>query len=231
MNPSPSHTDGTCSMVESPPCRTTTPLGCPVVPDVYMMSATSSGPSASGTSVSSWARRSPQATEPPVVVLTTVGSCGENLGLHVAAQDDRGARVREDPGRLGRSEPGQERDRHRSCLVDGQVGHEPLERFFVADEQPDAVAAVEPTLLEAPGQPVRQPVPLAQGELGPVGQVPPHDRSRVLLGQLGHQLRLEQRHGGGTRGAISRGRRLRGWSAGSPRASSRCRSRRCPARA
>src|SRR6202023_2597239 len=39
MNPSPDHADGTCSIVESPRCRTTTPLGRPVVPEVYMMSA------------------------------------------------------------------------------------------------------------------------------------------------------------------------------------------------
>ena len=42
--PSPSQVEGTRSDVESPPCRTTTPLGRPVVPEVYMMSATSFGP-------------------------------------------------------------------------------------------------------------------------------------------------------------------------------------------
>ncbi len=42
--PRPSQDDGTLSLVERPPCRTTTPLGLPVVPEVYMMSATSSGP-------------------------------------------------------------------------------------------------------------------------------------------------------------------------------------------
>ena len=42
--PRPSQADGTRAVVERPPCRTRTPFGRPVVPDVYMMSATSSEP-------------------------------------------------------------------------------------------------------------------------------------------------------------------------------------------
>ena len=69
-NPSPSQAAGRRSMVESPPCRTTTPFGSPVVPEVYMTSATSSGERGRSTSVSSGERSSSHSAP----VLTTVGT-------------------------------------------------------------------------------------------------------------------------------------------------------------
>ncbi len=72
MKPRPSQAVGTRSRVESPRCGTTTPFGRPVVPEVYITSATSSGPSAIPRSRSSAARRSDQRRAGPGPVQTTV---------------------------------------------------------------------------------------------------------------------------------------------------------------
>ena len=85
-------------MVESPPCRTTTPLGRPVVPEVYMMSATSSGPNTCRTSVSSGARRSSQRSELAAEVLTTVGTASRNsacTSLHSSTDAPAWKRIRD----------------------------------------------------------------------------------------------------------------------------------------
>ena len=128
--------------------------------------------------------------------------------------------MREDAGELGGTEPGQQGHGHRAGLVDALVRHEPLERLVVADEQPAPSPGVESVLHEFPGEPVGTTVPFVEGDLGAVGQIPPGHRRRELQGQLGQQLRLEQCHGTGDRGGISRGRRLRGSRRGSVPASS-----------
>ena len=188
--------------VERPPCRTTTPLGSPGRPrGVHDVGDVVGAEALSGTSVSSGERRSAQPTVPPAAVLTTVGTAARTSSVHLAAQDDRGPGVPQDPGQLGGPEPGQERDGHRPGLVDRHVRDEPLERLVVADER------------ARPGRRGRSPRsarPRAsrldcrchsvQGELGAVGQVPPRHAVGERPGQLGQQLGLEQRHAGAPAG-------------------------------
>ena len=139
---------------------------------------------------------------------------GEQFVVHLSAQQDRSARMTQDPRLLGGTEPGQEWHRYRPGLVDGHVRHEPFERLVAADEEPHPVGVLEPVLPQAPREAVGAPVPLVEGDGGAVGQVLPRHAVGACDGQLGQQLRLQQRHAGGTRGIISRGRRPQGWHAG-----------------
>ena len=92
--PSPLQAAGTRSVVDSPPCVTTTPLGSPVVPEVYMMSATSSG--ASGWSGSSSAEEK-SSVQPSLPVVTTVDSADRipsGTSLHRATETSAWRRIR-----------------------------------------------------------------------------------------------------------------------------------------
>ncbi len=62
--PRPSQDDGTRSVDDSPACVTVTPLGSPVVPDVYKMSATSSAAGPGSRSVPSSEKSPAQLSAP-----------------------------------------------------------------------------------------------------------------------------------------------------------------------
>ena len=222
MKPSPSHSAGTRSIDDSPPWRTTTPLGAPVVPEVYMMSATSSAAGAVvevGTSSekSRVQRRRPDAPEPPVH-----GDAGprawasrvSTLAGQEHRQARRGAGCAASSGRL---EAGVERARPRRPPCGW-----PCTRRATRAARPRPMASATrspgatPASAQPAGQPVGSGVPLAEGELAAVGQVLPGHRRRGTCRASSASSSGWSRVTAGrvTRALLSTARRPRGWCRG-----------------
>ena len=193
--PRPSQAEGTRSVVESPPWRTTTPFGRPVVPDVNMMSATSSGPNAGSRSWSSGESRSAHRIPASRRRCTPPSRRRPGLRRTTSLQKTADAPASR---RIRASSPGPRRARSGTAtapgLVDGQIRHQPFQRLLVADEQSDPVTAAESPVLKAPGQTIRAAVPVVQGELGAVCQIAPRHTIGERVGQQGDEIWLEQRH-------------------------------------
>ena len=151
---------------------TTTALGDPVVPEVYMMSMTSAGPVGRRTRRAP-SRRGRTAPTSPVAPGQSVGrghhpepaqSVGQ-LGPRRRrrrwrpGQDGGGLGVGEDRPELRAGQPGVDGNGDGTGPVHGGVGDEPGERLVGADGDDHPVPGVEAAVGEPPGQPVGPGVP------------------------------------------------------------------------
>ena len=160
-----------------------------------MMSATSSGPSA-GPEVALVGREQlAPAHRRPVPCATTVRHRGPDLrrGPRCRARSTPRHAAGSGRARAGPAGPAAGRPPRPPC---GWPCRRPATRAArrCPMSSADPVARPTPVLPQAAGESVGARVPLAQRELGAVGQVPPRHGVGERAGQLGQQLGLEQRH-------------------------------------
>ena len=164
--------------VRGDPWRTTTALGEPVVPEVYMMSMTSAGPVAAGPPAGSESSGSNSDSQPggPIAVVggghqPDAAHVRRQLGPRGAAtgggtgQDGGGVGVGEDRPELRSGQPGIEGNGDGTGAVHGGVGGEPRERLVGADADDHPVPAVKAAVGEPAGQAVGVGVPVAEGQV------------------------------------------------------------------
>ena len=157
-------------------CRTSTPFGRPVVPDVYMMSAMSS--SATGTWIALASTPAISASQPSAPSFGAVGAHDRpqrrHLGAHRARvieqtgarEHHRDLRVPEDRDHFRGRETRVRGDHHRARLVHRRVRDDPPQAVLVRERDRDAVALLHAVVDQPAGGLVRLRVPLREGERG-----------------------------------------------------------------
>jgi hypothetical protein len=151
--------------------RTATPLGRPVVPLVYMMSARSDPSTGTWYSLSSLASSASNGCPAAAVGVHDGAQLGEPVrdGLdgrpqRGGGQDHRRAGVAEDGGDLVGAQPGVGGHRHRAGLVDRRVRGDPGDQLGVGQEDADPVAGRHAVGHQTPGQAVRRRLPRREGD-------------------------------------------------------------------
>ena len=103
-----------------------------------------------------------------------------------AGQDHGGLGMVQDSPQLGAGQPGVHGHRHRAGPVHRGIGDEPRERFVRADADDHPLPRGQTPLAQPPGQSVGVGVPGGEGQVGPIGQVAPGRRVRMVEGPGGY---------------------------------------------